>query len=219
MTLFPKRVFATIWKNMFGVSRKKKYEITDSCKWIDGRKVCRIRAIRNFPLASAGEVGGFIEHEWNLSHQGNCWVLGDAAVYGQARVQEDAVIMDRAAVYENAKVRGNSCVGGRAKVYGDAVVLDWGNVFSEAEVHGLAFVDGQGSVTSKCTGPIVTISGLTYKLTFTDNHLRAGCKDYTFEEWRGKTEEELLLMDGEHAVKFHPGMIEIMNAVLKLRAS
>ena len=54
----------------------KKYEFTDETKEFFGRTLRRIRAVRDFGDVSAGEIGGWIEKEENLSHD------GDARVYG-----------------------------------------------------------------------------------------------------------------------------------------
>lgn len=40
----------------------------------------RIRALRDFSNVKAGDVGGFVTSEKNLSHKGDCWVSGNARV-------------------------------------------------------------------------------------------------------------------------------------------
>ena len=39
-----------------------------------------------FGIIKIGDLGGWIEKEENLSHEGNAWVCGDAEVYGNAEV-------------------------------------------------------------------------------------------------------------------------------------
>ena len=70
----------------------KKYEFTEETKVVCGRRLHRIRALRDFGGVEAGELGGFIEKEENLSHEENCWVYDNAAVYANARIYDDAVI-------------------------------------------------------------------------------------------------------------------------------
>ena len=96
----------------------KKYELVKSSKIILGDVILyRIKALVDIPnIVEAGELGGYIESEKNLSHEGNCWVGDDAKVYG------DAQIYGNAKVSGNAKVCGNTKVCGDAKVYGDAQV-------------------------------------------------------------------------------------------------
>ena len=74
----------------------KKYEMTDETKTLDdGTVLHRIRAVRDFTLANgaevlAGDLGGWIEKEDNLSHGDSAWVYGSARVYGDAWVYDDA---------------------------------------------------------------------------------------------------------------------------------
>ena len=75
----------------------KKFELTsESIVNIFGKKLSRIKALIEFGNVKEGELGGFVEKEENLSHEGN------------------------ACVCENAKVCENADVYGNAKVYGDA---------------------------------------------------------------------------------------------------
>ena len=71
----------------------KKYEILKNEYIIlpSGEKVFRIKALVPFGDIGAGEKGGYIQKEENLSQYGNAWVYGDARVSGDARV-EDKVI-------------------------------------------------------------------------------------------------------------------------------
>ena len=65
----------------------KKYELLQdqTIEWC-GRTLCRIRALRDFGDVHAGDVGGYIECERNLSQDGNAWVYDDARVCGDAWV-------------------------------------------------------------------------------------------------------------------------------------
>ena len=58
----------------------KKYEFTGNAKQWLGRTLHQIRATVSFGDVSAGEVGGWIEKEENLSHGGNAEVCGNAKV-------------------------------------------------------------------------------------------------------------------------------------------
>ena len=75
----------------------KKFElISEFVTNVFGKKLFRIKALVSFGDVSAGELGGFVEKEENLSNNGNAWVSGnarvsgDALVYGDARVYGDA---------------------------------------------------------------------------------------------------------------------------------
>ena len=52
---------------------EKKYELTDETIDVDGHILHRIKAIRDFDNVKVGELGGYIEKESNLSHNGK-WV-------------------------------------------------------------------------------------------------------------------------------------------------
>ena len=80
----------------------KKFKLTSEfIVDISGVKLFRIKALIEFGNVKAGDLGGYIEKEENLSHMGNAWVYGDAQVFGYARVF------------------GNVWVSGNARVSGD----------------------------------------------------------------------------------------------------
>lgn len=99
----------------------KKFElISEFVTNVFGKKLFRIKALVAFGDVSAGELGGFVEKEENLSNNGDAWVYGDARVYGDAQVSG------------NAQVYGDARVSGDARVYGDAdyaVVTGFGHCF------------------------------------------------------------------------------------------
>ena len=76
----------------------KKYEFTEETIEVSERTLHRIKAIRDFGYVKAGELGGFIEKEENLSHEGNCWVYNVAKVYGDAEVCGDAKVHGNAEI-------------------------------------------------------------------------------------------------------------------------
>ena len=88
----------------------KKYEFTGEVKWWFGHTLHQIRALVAFGAVDAGEIGGWIEREENLAHDGNAWVYGNALVSGDARVSGDALVYGNAWVYGNARVSGNAQV-------------------------------------------------------------------------------------------------------------
>lgn len=90
---------------MIGIHRmnrqgnEMKYEILkDEFIELDGRKLYRIKALKDFRDVRKGTVGGYIESEQNLSQEGNAWVFGDAQVYGDAWVSVNARVLNRHSV-------------------------------------------------------------------------------------------------------------------------
>ena len=142
----------------------RKYERTNETMEFEGHTLHRIRALKDFCNVKAGELGGWIESEDNLSQDGNCWVYHEAKVFGNAKVYDnakvynhvsvhgnakiydDAMVYDGAMVYDNAKVCGNARVFGEAHVYGDAEVYGITRVYGKAMVFGNARVWGSAEV-------------------------------------------------------------------------
>ena len=73
----------------------KKYELTTNTKMMFGRTLFQIRALISFGNVTAGELGGYVEKEDNLAHDGNAWVYGNAEVCGNAKVcgNEDYLVI------------------------------------------------------------------------------------------------------------------------------
>ncbi len=127
---------------------KKKYELTDNVINHNGRILHRIRALRYFSDVKAGDLGGYIQTEDNLSHEGDAWVYNDAKVYDYAQVNNNARIFYMAEVCGNAEVYNNAVVSGYAKISGCAVVYDNAEVCNSAKVYDNARVSCDASVSS-----------------------------------------------------------------------
>ena len=131
----------------------KKYEILkDQAITMNGSTIYRIKALRNFGDVKAGDIGGFIEKEENLSHEGPCWVYGDAMVYHNAKVRENAIVRGYAHVYNESQVLHNAIVEDHARVcnngtvFGNARIKDNGSVFDHGIVNGFAIVQDNAVV-------------------------------------------------------------------------
>jgi UDP-3-O-[3-hydroxymyristoyl] glucosamine N-acyltransferase len=139
---------------------EKKYVLTDNVKRVDGKFVRQIRAIRNFGNIRKGTLGGFINNEENLSHEGTCWVYEDGVVAEHARVTDDAQIY-QGIVFNSATVSERAQIGrwhgrnefphiyGNASISGDAIVRDYVTVGGfavikdEAHVSDFVRIDGE----------------------------------------------------------------------------
>ena len=102
----------------------KKFELTTNTKMFLGKKLFQIKALINFGDVEAGELGGYIEKEENLSQADNAWVAGNAWVTDNAWVAGNARVAGDAWVTGNARVTDNAWVAGNARVTGDARVTD-----------------------------------------------------------------------------------------------
>ncbi|MFR2769737.1 MAG: hypothetical protein ACLTF8_01675 [Veillonella parvula] len=177
------------------MNEQKKYEFTGEIKVVFGINFKQIRAIINFGCVVAGEIGGWIECEENLSQSGNAWVYGDARVYGNARVSGDARVYGNARVSGNARVYGDASVSGNAWVYGDARVYGNAWVSGDARVSGNASVSGNADV--KKDDDYMVIGGAGRYNRFTtffkcrDKTIKVicGCFFGTIIEFRAKVKE------------------------------
>jgi hypothetical protein len=126
-----------------------KYKLTENTIQYNGKTLYQIQALKSFDHVKKGELGGWIENESNLSHEGNCWVYGDAQVYGKAWVGDNAQVFGYAQVYGkawvyedvhvygDAKIHGNAKISGNAQIYGDTKVSGKVRIFGNSEVsHG-----------------------------------------------------------------------------------
>jgi hypothetical protein len=121
----------------------KKFELTDEfITDASGHKLFRIKALSSFGTVSAGDMGGYVEKEENLSNDGSSWVSGNAQVSGDAWVFGDARVYGDAQVSGNACAFGNAHVSGDASVYGDAQVSGDARVYGDASFYGDAHVSG-----------------------------------------------------------------------------
>ena len=125
----------------------KKYEFTGNKREILGKTVRQIRAIQDFGNIKAGERGGWIEKESNLSQADDCWVyyeacvLDNAMVYGNAQIREGAKVYDNAVVTDEAMVTEGAEVHGNAKIYRNTYVYNSSNVFGDAILMGDLYIN------------------------------------------------------------------------------
>lgn len=113
--------------------------------------VYQIAALVDIPKhnVKAGDLGGYIEEDDNLSHGGACWVSDQAMVYSLANVTGDALVAEQAQIYDQAHVGEQASVKGSAEVYGDALVGEQAQVEGAAHVFGGARIFGKAVVSGR----------------------------------------------------------------------
>ena len=205
---------------------ERKYKLTDECMQYEGHKLYRIQSLRSFSNVKEGELGGYIESEDNLSHDGMCWVYDEAKVFGNAKVYNNACVYFYAEVFGNADVRGdakvfdhayvlgNAEVRGEAKVYGDAKVCGNAKVYGKAEVSGDAKVYKNGDyIVFKNWWS----SGRYFTWTRSNNKWKVGCFWGTGAELINKAYEdsELSGREYERVVKYVESILADENAQKK----
>ena len=157
----------------------KKYELTTDTKIVLGKKLFRIKALISFENVKAGDLGGYVESENNLSHDGNAWVSGNARVFG------------------NAWVSGNAEVSGNARVFGDAdytIIQGFGSEYRNTTF----FKCKDGNIGVKCGCFYGTLDEFRSKVKETHKDSKfakeylmiADLMEYHFNSERKETDEE-----------------------------
>lgn len=111
----------------------KKFELTTDKIKSNGVTLHRIKALIDFGDVKAGEWGGYVEKETNLSQYGGAWVYTHAQVYGNAQVFGNARIFDYAQVFGNARIYDNTRIFDNALVLEDALVSESAWVYGDAD--------------------------------------------------------------------------------------
>ena len=109
----------------------------------NGRTLYRIQALKDFSDVKAGDKGGWIEKEENLSQEDYCWI------YDEAKVYNNACIIDKARIRHNAEVYGNAKIFVQAWIYDNAKVCENSEIYDEAHVYGFANISGNAKVFGK----------------------------------------------------------------------
>ena len=96
----------------------KKFEFTDE---VNSQGLRRIRALIDIPSlgVSKGNLGGFLEKEDNLSHEGSCWISDNACIEGNARIWGNARISGNARIWGDAGIWGDARIEGDARIWRD----------------------------------------------------------------------------------------------------
>lgn len=93
----------------------------------------------------AGDEGGWILSEDNLSHRGTCWVDENSMIFGKGCVRDHAFISEGSIVRERAIVGGRSklkmtSVSGDTRIHDNVTVL-FSKIDGESEFFGTALIE------------------------------------------------------------------------------
>ena len=124
----------------------KKYKLTDESINFKNRKLYRIIALKDFSDVKKDDLGGYVENEYNLSQEGDCWIYDNAKVFDNAEVYDNAEVACNAEVYDYAEVYDNAKIFDDAKVYGEVKVYDNTKVYGNAIVYDHAEISGHAKV-------------------------------------------------------------------------
>lgn len=93
---------------MEGLDVNDKFKLWGGGKTHDDKKVFRVQALKDFNDVKAGDLGGYVESEENISFKpgDHSWVYDDSIVHGDGRVEKDSV------VYKNTEVKDSRITNG-----------------------------------------------------------------------------------------------------------
>lgn len=117
----------------------KKYELIGDPIIVGGKKVYRIRALKNFGDVKLGDVGGFVESEENLSQFGTCWIYNDGKVIDNAKVIDDAKVYGTSLICDSATIKHDATVGVKDYITKPFVKIDepiHTNSIFDSQMHG-----------------------------------------------------------------------------------
>lgn len=132
---------------------KKKFKLIEYYSMhYNGRDLYKIEALRDFGNIKKGDIGGWVEEEENLSHEGNCWISDDAKVYSNAKVSGNAHVYGLAEIHDNSDIYGNAIVGGHTEISGAVDICDkvfacdHAKIFENARVSGNTQIYGNAKI-------------------------------------------------------------------------
>jgi len=114
----------------------KKYEILKGQSiTIYGRTLYRIRALRDFGNVKKGDIGGYVQNEYNLSHDGECWVYNDAMALDNSRVLNNARMYNNSRMYGHSEMFDNTEMHDNSKMFNDSKMFDNSEMYDNSEMH------------------------------------------------------------------------------------
>ena len=108
----------------------KKYELTDITMEFKGRTLYRIRALKDFKDVEAGDLGGWVSNENNLSQEGDCWI------YNEAKCMDSAMMYTDSKMYDNAEMHDCSQMYGNTRMYDNSALHGYGELYDDAILQG-----------------------------------------------------------------------------------
>lgn len=120
----------------------KKYKIRkDLSIEFEGHTLYRIEALKNISYdVDKGDIGGFVEDEYNLSRDFDCWIYNEAKVFGEASIDNNAVILNNAIVKNHAIIDGNSTICGNSIIDGYVHIRNYVTICDNAQILNTAYI-------------------------------------------------------------------------------
>lgn len=121
----------------------RKYELTNITMKFKERTLYRIRALKDFSDVKAGDLGGWVSSEYNLSQYGNCWIYNNAKCMDSSRIYDNSAMYDNAvmcnsskmhdfsAMFDDSEMRGKSEMHSCSGMYNDSILKGEEKLYGE----------------------------------------------------------------------------------------
>lgn len=172
---------------------KKKYRITEIAHpqypWLH-----RIQVLMDVNThVKAGDLGGFVQSEENLTQDGECWVYDDA-ICG-----EEAIVNGNAGLHDGSMARGSAYISGSAQLFEQAMAEE-NSYMNAGELKDHARLAGDGMVCAAENGHSPLIGGHSNVYGSVGGFVH--CKDDILpgEKLHNPTEDMIILENGTRSV-------------------
>lgn len=122
--------------------KNKKYRLTDEKIEYKGRVLYRIQALRNFGDIKAGDLGGFVQSEYNLSHSGDCWIYNNAKAMDNSEVLHNSEMYDYSEMYDNAKMYDSSEMYDNSSMHDNSIMYDNSKMYNNSTMYDNSEING-----------------------------------------------------------------------------
>src|SRR5574344_1176190 len=103
----------------------KKYELTNITMEYKGRTLYRIRALKDFRDVEAGDLGGWVSNENNLSQKGCCWIYDEAKCMDNARMYDNSIMRNNSTMCDFSEMHNHSAMFDNAVMYGYSKMYEY----------------------------------------------------------------------------------------------
>lgn len=139
----------------------KKYTLVkEDTKVVKGHTLYRIKSLKDFNDVKVGDLGGYVESEDNLSHNGNCWIYDDSTVYDSATtIKDDATVKDNSSVHHYVILSDRCSVDESSEIANDVTIsgnvqITNSNIQHDCKIDGIIDIVSSEIQTSDITGDI-----------------------------------------------------------------
>ena len=127
----------------------KKYVLTNITMDFMGRTLYRIKALKDFADIKAGELGGWVQTEDNLSQEGNCWIYDNGKCMDNARIYTNSIMCDNSLMYGNSMMFDYSRMFDYSIMCDNSVMHDHSVMLDNSIMRGESVMNNNGFLKNK----------------------------------------------------------------------